>query len=385
MAWNEPGGNGKDPWGNRRNDGPPDLDEVFRKLQARLSGLFGGKRGGGDSGGGGGGDRGFTIGLVVVLVVFVLGWFIYGFYIVDEGERGVVLRFGRHVDTTLPGLHWHAPIVQSVETVNVSRIDSVEGTANVLTGDENIVLVNYEVQYRVTDAPAHVFNVRMPDLTLQQAAESAFREVIGKNTLDYVIQEGRFEVPTLVQTLLQETLDTYGTGHQIMNVNLIGAQPPQQVQAAFDDAIKAREDKDRIIQEAEVYANDIIPRARGDAQQRIERASAYKFRVVESAKGETQRFLRLMAEYEQAPQVTRDRLYLDAIEEVMAGSGKVLVDVEGGDNLMYLPLDKIIRNKGNVSVESSGASSGGGDNASGGSRSQDGPGGRNNLRTRGER
>lgn len=377
MAWNEPGGNGKDPWGNRRSDGPPDLDEVFRNLRRRFSGLFGG-------GGGGGGNGGGFMTLAIVLVIAVAAWFIYGFYIVDEGERGVVLRFGKHVDTTLPGMHWYAPIIQSVDKVNVSRIDAVEGTANVLTGDENIVEVDYTVQYRVTDAAAHLFNVRHADMTLQQAAEAAFRAVIGKNTLDYVIQEGRFEVPARVQELLQETVDSYGTGHQVMNVNLINAQPPDQVQAAFDDAIKAREDKDRIIQEAEVYRNDIIPRARGNAQQALEQAGAYKFRVVQSARGETDRFLKLLAEYEDAPAVTRERLYIEAIEDVLSASGKVLVDVEGGDNLMYLPLDKIMRNKGNVTVEPAAGSSGAAGSASGmsGSSQSNAP---NDLRTRGGR
>lgn len=337
MAWNEPGGGNKDPWGNRKNDGPPDLDEIFRRLQEKLGGLFGGRRGGGS-----GSSGNATLGVIAVVVVLVAVWFFSGIYIVDEGERGVVLRFGNYSGTTLPGPHWYPPIIESVETVNVTGVRAADGSAQVLTGDENIVQVTFTVQYNIKDPSAYLFNVDQPDLTLQQASESAFRELIGKNTLDYVIQDGRDEVPEKVRQLLQENLDLYGTGLDVLNVNLIDAQPPQEVQDAFDDAIKAREDKERIITQAEAYSNEIIPRARGDARRQIEEAMAYEFSVVKAAQGETARFNKLLVEYEKAPKVTRERLYLETLETVFAGTGKVMVDVEGGNNLMYLPLDKIM-------------------------------------------
>lgn len=350
MAWNEPGGGKKDPWGNRNNNGPPDLDEIYRKLQSKLSGLFGGKRGGGNnSGTAGGGTGGLAIAIVIVLAVI---WFLSGFYIVDEGERGVVLRFGKYLKTTQPGMHWYPRIIESVETLNVTGQRSVNGNAQVLTGDENIVHVTFTVQYNIKEAGDYLFNVVQPDLTLQQASEAAFRELIGKNTLDYVIQDGREEVPAKVKDLLQENLDLYGTGISVLRVNLISAQPPQEVQDSFDDAIKAREDKDRFIKEAEAFSNDLIPTARGDAQQQIERAKGYKFALIKSAEGETDRFLKLLTEFEKAPKVTRERLYIEALESVMSNTGKVMVDVEGGNNLMYLPLDKIISGQtGRVYIE----------------------------------
>lgn len=349
MAWNEPGGGNKDPWGNRKNDGPPDLDEMFRKLQGKLGGLFGGRRSGGGSGSA---NSNATLGVIAVIVVLIAVWFFSGIYIVDEGERGVVLRFGGYNETTLPGPHWYPPIIETVETVNVSGVRAADGSAQVLTGDENIVHVTYTVQYNIKDARDYLFNVDQPDLTLQQASESAFRELIGKNTLDYVIQDGRDEVPEKVRQLLQENLDLYGTGLDVHNVNLIDAQPPQAVQGAFDDAIKAREDKDRFIKQAEAYSNGIIPTARGDARQQIERATAYEFSVVKAAEGEADRFTRLLTEYEKAPRITRERLYLETMESVLAGTGKVVVDIEGGNNLMYLPLDKIVSGQGGrVTVE----------------------------------
>jgi membrane protease subunit HflK len=310
-----------------------------------LGGLFGGRRGSGS------GNAAF--GVIAVVVVLVAVWFFSGIYIVDEGERGVVLRFGKYSGTTLPGPHWYPPIVESVQTVNVTGVRAADGSAQVLTGDENIVHVTFTVQYNIKDASDYLFNVDQPDLTLQQASESAFRELIGKNTLDYVIQDGRDEVPEKVRQLLQENLDLYGTGLDVLNVNLIDAQPPQEVQGAFDDAIKAREDKERIITQAEAYHNELIPKARGDARQQVEEAKAYKFSAVKSAQGETDRFNKLLAEYEKAPKVTRERLYLETLESLFANTGKVVVDVKGGNNLMYLPLDKIMSgHRGQVYVQS---------------------------------
>ncbi len=349
MAWNEPGGNNKDPWGNRRNDGPPDIDEVFRKLNQKLKGILGGGRGGG---GQGGNESIAGLGILFV-VVAVIVWAISGIYIVDEGERGVVLQFGEYKDITLPGPHWILRPIQSVEKVNVSEVRSIDAAAQVLTGDENIVNVKYTVQFNIKDPAHYLFKVVEPRLTLRQAAESAFREVIGKNTLDYVIQDGRDEVSVSVKGIMQDNIDLYETGIEVSTVNLIESQPPQEVQGAFEDAIKAREDKDRYIKESEAYRNEIIPVARGNAQTQIEEAKAYEFRITKSAEGETARFLQLLAEYEKAPKVTRDRLYLQTIETVFANSGKVVVDIEGGNNLMYLPLDKIMqgRHNGRVTIE----------------------------------
>lgn len=345
MAWNEPGGNGKDPWGNRRSDGPPDLDEWFKNLQNKLSGLFGGGSGGGRSGGS------FSVGFGFAAVIALLIWGIVGVYIVDEGERGVVLLFGKYVDTTTAGPHWYPPIIQTVEKVAVSEVRQTNGTAQVLTGDENIVQVFYTIQYNVKSARDYLFNTNDPDNTIRLAGESAFREIVGKKTLDYIITEGRKEMPILVKALLQENLDLYGTGLDVNRVTLNDAKAPTEVQEAFDDATKAREDKESYINEAKAYRNDIIPKARGDAQQLIEQAKAYKVSRIKSAEGEAERFTKLLIEYERAPRVTRERLYLETIEDVLANSGKVVVDVEGGNNLMYLPLDKIMSRSGNVYIE----------------------------------
>lgn len=342
MAWNEPGGGKKDPWGNRNNDGPPDMDEVFRKLQEKLGGLFGGKRGGGGSGGNSAGGGNVSTSVAMVFGALVLVWFFSGIYIIDADERGVVLQFGKHVKTTMPGPHWYPRLIQSVDTVPVTRVREADGKAHVLTGDENIVHLEFTVQYDIKNPEEYLFEVANPDLTLRQASESAFREVIGKNSLDYALQDGRHEIPSLVRDLLQQNLDSYKTGLNILRVNLIESQPPQAVQSAFDDANKSREDRDRFIQQGEAYRNEIIPVARGEARSMLEAAEAYRVSVVMSAQGESQRFLKLLAEYEKAPRVTRERLYLETVESILAGTGKVLVDVKGGNNLMYLPLDKII-------------------------------------------
>ena len=376
MNWNEPGGQNRDPWGKKRDAGPPDLDEVLRKFQDRLSSIFGGK-GGNNSGGGSGAKLSKGLALIIILLV----WGLSGIYIVDEGERGVVLQFGNLADTTQPGPHWYPPLIQTVEKVNVTGVRSADGSAQVLTGDENIVQVTYTIQYNIKSAADYLFNVNEPDLTLRQASESAFREIIGKNTLDYVIQDGREEVPVSVKSLLQENLDLYGTGIDVITVNLIDAQPPQEVQEAFDDAIKAREDKDRYIKQAEVYSNEIIPKARGNAQQQIEQARAYEFSVIKSAEGEADRFVKLLSEYKKAPRVTRDRLYLDAIESVLASGGKVLLDVEQGSPLLYLPLDKLMsEQRGQVRIEAVAPNG-----LTESSRSSSGSGSLRNSRSRGDR
>lgn len=357
MAWNEPGGSGdKDPWGGRGQDqGPPDLDELVKKMQDKVSGLFKGK-----ASGGGGGKRS-SAGAFGVIALLALGiWGLSGIYIIDPAERGVVLRFGQYVDTTQPGPHWHLPYpFETVRIINVDEIRNVEigfrssgrgqGGGSVpseslmLTQDENIVDIKFAVQYRVKDAREYLFNVRDPDLTLHQAAESAIREVIGKSRMDFILTQGRSEIAERIETLLQEISDRYKTGLQITSVNMQGAQPPREVQAAFDDAIKAREDEQRLKNEAEAYSNDVLPRARGAAARLLEEASAYKERVVAQADGEAKRFENLLVEYKKAPQVTRDRLYLETMEAILGNTSKVLVDVKGGNNLMYLPLEKLMQ------------------------------------------
>lgn len=339
MPWNEPGGQKKDPWGNKGNQGPPDLDELFAQLKNKLSGLFGGS--GGNSGGHtSSGGAGLVAGILLV------AWGLSGLYIINDGERGVELRFGEFTQVTSPGPHWHLPYpIESVETVNVSINRSVQSRAEMLTSDENIVQIELAVQYNIKDAAEYLFNVRDPNFTLQQAMESAVREVVGKNDMDFIITQGRGEIAINTKALLQEILDRYKTGLFVTKVNLGDAQPPEQVQGAFADAIKAREDEQRYINEAEAYRNDVVPKARGDAQRLLEEAAAYETRVVKAAQGETERFNKLLVEYKKAPTVTRDRLYLDAMESVLANSSKVMVDVEGGNNMMYLPLDKLMRNE----------------------------------------
>jgi membrane protease subunit HflK len=340
MAWNEPGGSGKDPWGSQGGDqGPPDLDELARKFQQKLGGLFGGK-GGGSGGTGGGASR---IGIGLVLGALVAVWVFSGIYIVAPAERAVVLQFGRYVKTTGPGPHWVPRFIQTVEKVNVEQIRNIQRQSSMLTQDENIISVALAVQYRVKDAKDYLFQVRDPDLTLREATESAVREVIGKSKLDFALTEGRSEIVARTEVLLQEILDNYVTGLQVTSVNLQDAQPPEQVQGAFDDAIKAREDEQRLKNEAEAYSNEVIPVARGNAARQLEEANAYKEQVIAQAEGEASRFEQLLAEYQKAPKVTRQRLYLETMESVLANSSKVMVDVEGGNNLMYLPLDQLMQ------------------------------------------
>ncbi|GAB4288678.1 MAG: FtsH protease activity modulator HflK [Thiohalomonadaceae bacterium] len=343
MAWNEPGNSGgKDPWGGRNSEqGPPDLDEVVRKLQDKFGGLFGqgrGRNGGGASAG--------SAGLVLLLAVVL--WALSGIYIVDATQRGVVMQFGAYKATTMPGLNWFPRFIQTVEKVDISSVRSIElgrraDEALMLTQDENIIDVKFTVQYQVKDARDYLFNVRDPDQTLREATESAVREVIGQSEMDFVITGGRADVVDRIKTLVQEILDRYRTGLTVVNLNMQDAQAPEQVQGAFADAVKAREDEQRLKNEAEAYANDILPKARGQAARLIEEANAYRDQVIAQAEGESARFLSVLAQYEKAPAVTRKRLYLDAMESVLAQSSKVLVDTKGGNNLLYLPLDKLMQ------------------------------------------
>jgi len=348
MAWNEPGGSGnKDPWGDRKKEqGPPDLDEIIKKLQNKFSGLFGGGGGGSRTGGRSGG--GMSLGFIAAVLLVI--WALSGIYIVDQGRQGVVLQFGAFSNITDPGPHWYPRFIQSVEIVDVEQVRSVNlgripDEALMLTQDENIIDIKFTVQYKVKDPKDFLFNVRDPDATLRQVSESAVREIVGKSKLDFVITEGRQDVALRAEKLIQDILDGYKIGLLVVKLNMQDAQPPQQVQAAFDDAIKAREDEQRQINEAEAYANDIIPRARGGAARGIQEAEAYREEIVQIAQGESERFLKVLTEYNKAPKVTRERLYLEAMESVLANSNKVMIDVKQGNSLMYLPLDKLMQSQ----------------------------------------
>jgi membrane protease subunit HflK len=357
VAWNEPGGSGgKDPWGQRRKEqGPPDLDKILNNIRDRLSGLFGG--GGGRGSSGGGGERVNRIGLGLIVVVAFALWLLSGFYVINQGERGVELKFGKINEVTGPGLHWRLPWpVERVEKVNVDQVSTLSigrrgdkgsgGGADsgfMLTEDENIVVVEFTVQYKIKDASDYLFNVRDPVSTIVQAMESASREVVGKSQLDFIITEGQLEVSEKTQKLLQEILDRYKSGIQIVKVQMQKVSPPEEVKAAFDDATKAREDGARVIKEAEAYSNDIIPRARGAASRLIQEAQGYKASVTARAEGDARRFNSIVSEYARYPGVTRDRMYIETMEQVLSSTTKILIDQKGGSNVLYLPLDRMLQ------------------------------------------
>jgi membrane protease subunit HflK len=347
MAWND-SGNGKNPWDTGGgNDGPPDLDKIIRDWQRRFNALLGGKgkRSGGSGAGGSDGPGGVALGGLLILIV--LGWLATGIYRVNADERGVVLRFGAWSETSGPGLRWHLPWpIETVENVGVTRINTIRQQTRMLTADENIVVVDLVVQYRNSDPVNYLFEVQDPDATLSDVSESAIREVIGKNTADYVLLEGRAEIAVETESLIQETLDEYQSGIVVTKVNLQDTNFPSQVEAAVQDAIKAREDKERLAFEAQSYSNDILPKARGEAVRRNQDSEAYKARVVADAEGEASRFKQLLAEYQKAPGVTRDRLYIEAIESVYGNSSNVMLDAAGSGNLVYLPIDKLLEQKG---------------------------------------
>lgn len=349
----------KDPWSGRKEEQtPPDLDEVIRSLQQKFGGLFGGK-GKKAANNKAGSDGPSGKGISFFLVIAALIWLASGIYIVDEGNRGVILRFGGFHEVSLPGPHWKLPKpIDSIILVNVDQqrfieigyrsgagqqvASAVRKEALMLTEDENIIDVRLAVQYRIKDAKDFIFNVRGPDETLKQATESALRAVIGKSKMDFVLTEGRSEVVAKTQTELQKMLDDYGTGIVVTSVNLVEAQPPEEVQGAFSDAIKAREDEQRFINEAQAYSNEVIPKARGAASRIVQESEAYKERVKSEAEGDASRFNQLLAVYKIAPEVTRKRLYLETMETVLGDANKVVMDVKGGNNLMYLPIDKIL-------------------------------------------
>jgi membrane protease subunit HflK len=364
-GWGNDPGRGR---GGGGRGGPPDLDELWRDFNKRLSGMLGQKRGGPSDGGGegGGGPRlpmltpgqfGGGVGLLLGLVVAV--WMASGFYIVDASERGVVLSFGRYSETTPPGLRWRLPWpIQSHEVVNLTGVRTIEigyrGTeknrvpreALMLTDDENIVSVQFAVQYLLKEPKDYLFSHRTPDEAVMQAAETSIREVVGKSKMDFVLYEGRDVIAANTQKSIQDILDRYRTGIQIRSVTMQSTQPPEQVQAAFDDAVKAGQDRERHKNEGEAYANDVIPRARGTASRLLEEAEGYRARLIATAEGEAARFTKIYTEYAKAPEVTRQRLYLETMQQVFANTSKVLIDSKGSGNLLYLPLDKLMQQAG---------------------------------------
>ena len=362
MAWNEPGGNSnnQDPWGGRKGggrQGPPDLDEAFRKLQESLNGLFGGgkKRGDDESGRSGGGGFGLLfVGLGLLAVV----WLYSAIYVVDEQEQAVVLRFGKYHETVGPGLNIYFPPIDRKFQENVTRERAYTKQGAMLTEDENIIEVPLTVQYRVTNLQDFVLNVDQPEVSLQHATDSAVRHVVGSTEMDQVLTEGRELMASEVRERLQRFLDNYRTGITITQVNIQSAAAPREVQEAFDDVIRAREDEQREKNQAESYANGVIPEARGQAQRLLEEANGYRDEVIARAQGEADRFPKLVTEYRKAPEVTRERLYLDTMQELMSNTSKVLVTGDKGqNNLLYLPLDKMIDSRGGASSSSSANSS----------------------------
>lgn len=345
MAWNDPDGNDRDPWGGRRNDdGPPDLDEVVKKMQDKLGGLFGGKR---SSTGRGDGPQFMWIPILIGLAI-LLSYEM--FWRIEPAERGVVMRFGKYVDTLQPGPHVRFPRpIEEVIKVNVQQIRPFTVDATMLTGDENIVDVEMAVQYRIKDVKKYLFLIADPDSTVQRVSESAIRDIIGQSTLDFVITEGRAQIANDATVLIQQILDNYESGIDVTSVNMQPAKPPEQVKAAFDDAIKAREDEQRRINEAEAYRNEVVEKTQGEAARILLEAEAYKEQVIAEATGEAQRFNQLLVEYSKAPAVTRKRLYIETLEEVLSSNPKIMIEsnAEGGNNsLLYLPLDKLMDRTG---------------------------------------
>ena len=345
MAWNEPGGNSnnQDPWGGRKGggrQGPPDLDEALRKLQDSLNGIFGGKK----SSGSGNGSAAGGLGLIgIALAVLAALWLYSAVYVVDEQEQAVVLRFGKYYETVGPGLNIYFPPIDRKFQENVTRERAYSAQGQMLTEDENIIEVPLTVQYRISNLQDFVLNVHQPEVSLQHATDSALRHVVGSTAMDQVLTEGRELMASEVKERLQRFLDNYRTGISVTQVNVQSAAAPREVQEAFDDVIRAREDEQRAKNQAEAYANGVVPEARGQAQRIIEDANGYRDEVIARAQGEAERFSKLLTEYRKAPEVTRERLYLEAMQEVFSNTSKVLVTGDKGqNNLLYLPLDKMV-------------------------------------------
>lgn len=337
MAWNEPGGGNRNPWERRPGQGGSELDEIVRNWQRRLAGIFGGGRTGRPSG------AAPRVNWGAIALLIAAFWGATGFYMVDAAERAVVLRFGRYTATTEQGLHWHWPYpIERVAKVNVAKNDSIDDKTRMLTADENLVDITIAVQFIRADPLKFLFNVRDPESTLKDVSESAIREAIGQSTLDFVLGAGRQEITERTRGTIQKVLDGYQTGIQIISVNLTGVNVPDQVAPSQKDAIKAREDRDRFSQEAQAYANDVVPKARGTASRQLQDAQAYRARVVAEAEGDTSRFGQVLTAYQKAPDVTRQRLYIETVETVLGRSRKVLLDTKAGGNILYLPLDKLL-------------------------------------------
>lgn len=342
MAWNEPG-NGKDPW-KKRGDEPNDLDKIVQNWQRRLSGIIGGA--------GGGTSSARWSGSYILAVLVIVAWALTGLYRVDEAERGIVQQFGAYTVTTLPGLHWHIPFpIETVDIVNTNAVDNYPFRTEILTADEQYVFIQMVVQYRRIDPVKYSFEVVDPEQTLQDVTESALREVIGTSTLVELVTERRDQIAPRTSEVLQTTLDNYAAGIAVTSISLEKLDYPQAVQAAVDDTQKARNDSDRFILEADTYAKDIIPKARGAAARVLQDAEAYRDRVIADAEGDASRFVALLEEYKKAPRVTRDRLYIEAVEEVYANSSKVFIDSTSSGNLLYLPIDKLMEGQGKSATQ----------------------------------
>lgn len=339
MAWND-SGNGKDPW-NKEDKDPHDLDRIVQNWQRRIAAMFGG------SGGGSGGGRtpGGSAGAYVLVILLVIAWALTGLYRVDEAERGIVQRFGAYTVTAMPGLHWHLPYpIETVDIVNTEAVENYSFRTEILTADESYVFIQMVVQYRRSDPVKFSFEVVDPELTVQDVTESALREVVGTSTLEVLVTERRDEIAPRTREILQNTLDTYGSGITVTSISLENLDYPEAVQAAVDDTQKSRNDRDRYILEADTYAQDLVPRARGQAARVVQEAEAYRERVIAAAEGDASRFEALLAEYQRAPRVTRARLYIEAVEDVYGKSNKVVIDTDASGNLLYLPLDQLIGN-----------------------------------------
>jgi len=367
MPWNEPGGNDKDPWGNSGNkgksngsskgNGTADIEDITRKMNEKLGGLFGNKKSGSSKGS----DGPSGTALAIIGIVLLGAWLATGFYTVDSAQRGVEFRFGAYTETTKPGLHWHVPYpVDTVELVDIDRSRTAEDRTHMLTKDENIVDIGVAAQYRIKNPEDYLFNVYLADYernqsigTLHQVMRSAVREIAGRNTMDSILKENRGSIAPDTQQVMQKVLDSYKSGLEVIKVNVTYAEAPQEVKDAFDDANRAREDKDRYKNQAETYAKKVVPVAEGKASRLSEAATAYTGRIVAQAEGDASRFNQLLAEYQKAPAVTRKRLYLETMEAVYENTNKIMVDTKSGNNLMYLPLDKLQGGSSNTSSSNS--------------------------------
>ena len=346
MAWNEPGNNDKDPWKNKggKNQGPPDIDELFNDLGKKVSGIFGGKKGGKSSGGSSpSGKNMSTIGISLVLIIALIVYAFSGFYTIKEAEKGLVLRFGQYAGTVSPGINWKWTFVDRIIPVDMQSTREMQSSGFMLTQDENVVQVEMQIQYRVIDARNYVFSVTNADDSLNQSLDSALRYVVGHSKMDDILTSGREIVRQSVWSELDKIIEPFNLGLIIVDVNFKDARPPNEVKDAFDDAIAAQEDEVRFLREAEAYARGIEPRARGRVKRMEQEAIAYKGQTVLDAQGAVARFERILPEYQAAPEVTRQRLYLATMEKVYSNTSKVMVDVDGGNNMMYLPLDKIMQ------------------------------------------